>query len=172
MCCLGEHAPRNTNQSINHHLIWRMRILFWFHFCKPRPAFGAIHYPGFSILYSPPINAHHLSATHSQKPQYLHRKSRSPWKGCILFLLFAFKSSSKLLICISLSWKTKHKSYLISYKVVVTYGKSLFFPRQTKSFTLWSLCVNSAVAIVYFLLYVCKHMLENLNVIALHIILP
>lgn len=47
-----------------------------------------------------------------------------------------------------------------------------FFPQTDKSFTLWLLCVNSAVAIVYFLLYVCKHMLENLNVITLHIILP
>lgn len=101
-------------------------------------------------------------------------------KAVFYFYYFtAFKSSSKLLICISLNWKTKHKSYLISYKVVVTYGKSLntvkrnvFFSQTDKSFTLWSLCVNSAVAIVYFLLYVCKHMLENLNVITLHIILP
>lgn len=152
MFCLGEHAPRNTNQSINHHLIWRMRILFWFHFCKPRPAFGAIHYPGFSILYSPPINAHHLSATHSQKPQYLHR-----WEGCILFLLFAFKSSSKLLICISLSWKTKHKSYLISYKVVVTYGKSLFSQTDKKFHFMVAVCKLGGCYRVFFIIRLQAH---------------
>lgn len=51
-----------------------------------------------------------------------------------------------------------------------------FSPQTDKSVHFMAtVCVNSVVAVVYFyfiLLYVCKHMMENLNVITLHIILP